>query len=368
MPDSASDLTQSAGLSPQSASPKKKKGSPVGKVVFALVLVGIVGGGIAWGAHWFSVGRFEETTNNAYLQADQVVIAPKVGGYVDQVLVADNQTVVAGQPLVKIDQRQFQSALEQQQANVAARQADLESANADLMRQPLLVAQSKAQQDSTAAQASFAAGDSDRYNELAAGGADTVQRREQAKANAAEADANLRAQQAALGAADLQANAMKAKVDQARAALQSAQAQEASAEVDLQSAVITSAIGGRVADKGVRVGQFVQPGTKLMDVVPVSDTYLVANFKETQIGRMRVGQKVTVRVDAFKDTAISGTIESLAPGTGAQFAILPAQNATGNFTKIVQRVPVRIRIDPPKGLRGKLLPGMSSEVIVDTRN
>jgi len=331
------------------------------------VLLAGAGTGAFWLVDWVTHGRFEEKTNDAYLQADQVVIAPRIGGYVTEVLVGDNQNVKPGQPLVRIDPRTVQATVDQTRTTIAARQADLDKASADLGRQSAVIEQARAQRDVAAAQARFATADLARYRQLADNGADTVQKREQARSTAEQAAGTLVAQNAALTAAERQLVSLRAMVDQSRATVGSAQAQAASAKVDLQSAVITSAIAGRVGDRSVRVGQFVQPGTRLMSVAPIDQLYVTANFKETQVGRMKIGQAVIVKIDALPGQEIKGAIDSFAPGTGAQFALLPPQNATGNFTKIVQRVPVRIAIHPSPEVRAHLLPGLSSEVIVDTR-
>ena len=180
--------------------------------------------------------------------------------------------------------------------------------------------------------------------------------------------ATVAADVAALQAAERQPASTQAQIEQARAQLQSAEASFRQAQLDTQDTVIRSTLAGRVGDRTVRVGQFAQPGTRLMTIVPVQDTYLVANFKETQIGLMRVGQPATIHVDALSGIDLHGTVVSFSPGTGSQFALLPPQNATGNFTKIVQRVPARIHIDAGQETRDVLLPGLSVTVRVDTRS
>lgn len=175
------------------------------------------------------------------------------------------------------------------------------------------------------------------------------------------------AKQAALRSSQTRYGTLQAQLKQAQAQLGVARASQAQSQLDVDDAVIRSPLDGRVADRGVRVGQYVQPGTRLLTVVPVSAVYLTANFKETQIGDMRPGQAVTVEVDALPGRELHGQVDSLAPGTGAQFALLPPSNATGNFTKIVQRVPVRITLQVPDELRPALMPGLSATVKVDTR-
>jgi membrane fusion protein (multidrug efflux system) len=167
--------------------------------------------------------------------------------------------------------------------------------------------------------------------------------------------------------AERQLQTVRSQILQSRAQLEGAKAASNTAQLNLDDTIVRASIDGRIGDKTAQVGQFVQPGTRLMSVVPVQDVYLVANFKETQVRRMKVGQKAVVKVDAIGDQDIPGTVESFAPGTGAQFALLPPENATGNFIKIVQRVPVRIKLHPSKELAPRLLPGLSVSVDIDTR-
>jgi len=321
-----------------------------------------------WLVRWWTVGRFIESTDDAYLQADSVTIAPKVSGYVTDVYVADNQAVKVGDPLVKLDTRQYQVALDQANATVDARRADIQHAQAQLAQQRPNIAQSEAQQQVARVSLRHANDEVARYAPLAATGAETSERLAELKSTRDQAQATLAADAAAAQAARTQIAALDAQLAQANAQLEAARASAAQAQLDLDNTVVKSALAGRVGDRSVRVGQFVQPGTRMMTVVPVQNTYLEANFKETQIGRMRVGQPVELHVDALPGHTLHGVVDSFSPGTGAQFALLPPENATGNFTKIVQRVPVRIRVDTGPETRAVLLPGMSVTVDVDTRS
>src|SRR5580692_3054722 len=305
--------------------------------------------GAVWGVRWWTVGRFIESTDDAYLQADSVTIAPKVSGYVAEVYVADNQSVKAGEPLVRLDRRQYQAVLEQANATIAARRADIERGAAELLQQQASIAQARAQLQGARSAESHAIEEVKRYEPLVATGAETKEKLADLQ--------NERAQAAATVAADM-------------AAVQAAERQPAAtqAQLDTQDTVIRSTLDGRVGDRTVRVGQFAQPGTRLMTIVPVQDVYLEANFKETQIGLMRAGQPATIHVDALPGIDLHGTVVSFSPGTGSQFAMLPPQNATGNFTKIVQRMPVRIHIDAGQETRSVLVPGLSVTVKVDTRS
>ncbi|PTE00242.1 HlyD family secretion protein [Pandoraea apista] len=355
----AAGSVQAPGQTKAPANPRRKK-----------ILLGALGLGViaalGWGAQWWFVGRFIESTDDAYLQADSMTVAPKVGGYVTEVLVRDNETVTVGQPLVRLDARQYQAAYDEAQATVLAREADVTRAQAELSQHSASIAQVRAELDSARANAAYSAGQVKRYVPLVATGAETDERLAELRNASARADASLRSSEASLQASERQTDTLAAALAQAKAQLTVAQASARKADLDLADTVVKSTLSGRVGDRAVRVGQFAQPGTRLLTVVPVQNVYLTANFKETQVGHMRPGQPVTVHVDALPGEPIHGVVDSLSPGTGAQFALLPAQNATGNFTKIVQRVPVRIRLDVPESLRTVLLPGLSVTADVDT--
>ncbi|WP_310634290.1 HlyD family secretion protein [Paraburkholderia sp.] len=346
----------------RSAKRGSKRGMAIGAALVALA------GAAGWAGHWWLVGRFIESTDDAYLQADSVTIAPKVSGYITDVFVADNQAVKAGDPLVRLDTRQYQAALEQANATVDARNADIEHAEAQLAQQRANIAQAVAQEEVARVSLRHAQDEVARYTPLAASGAETAEKLSELKSSRDQAQATLAADHAAVESARSQVGALTAQLGQARAQLEAAKASAAQSQLDLDHTVVKSSISGRVGDRTVRVGQFVQPGTRMLSVVPVQDTYLTANFKETQIGRMRIGQPVDISVDALPGHKLHGVVDSFSPGTGSQFALLPAENATGNFTKIVQRVPVRIRVETGPQTRKVLLPGMSVTAEVDTRS
>ncbi|MFT3907428.1 MAG: HlyD family secretion protein [Steroidobacteraceae bacterium] len=335
-------------------------------ILLALGAVVLLAGAL-WLVRWWVYGRFIESTDDAYLQADSVTIAPKVLGYVAEVYVTDNEAVKAGQPLVRLDGRNYDAALAQANATIAARKADIERGAAELLQQQAQIAQARANVEGAKASAAHASDEVKRYEPLVASGAESGERLAELRNALNQATATLAANSAALQAAERQPATTQAQIDQARAQLQAAQASADQAQLDAQDTTVRSTLDGRVGDRSVRVGQFVQPGTRMMTIVPVQDLYLTANFKETQIGAMRVGQPATLHVDALPGVALTGTIVSFSPGTGSQFALLPAQNATGNFTKIVQRVPVRIHVDTSAATRNVLVPGLSVTVSVDTR-
>jgi membrane fusion protein (multidrug efflux system) len=348
------------------AAPKRKPLSP--KVRLGMLIGGgiLLLAGLWFGINWLLHGRFMISTDDAYLRADTVTISPRVSGYIDEVYVKDNQHVRAGEPLLHIDKRNYQDTVSQQNASVAARMADLDAAASQIKQQDAVIAQGRANLESARVKAQFAREQAARYKSLRDQGADTEEKfaqfdneREQNNAAESAALANLRAAESQLGV-------LKSQREQAQAQLQSAQAQVSTAQQNLDDTVIRASVEGTVGDKSARVGQFVQPGTRMLSVVPVQSVYLIANFKETQIKRMRVGQKATFKVDAIGGKEIDAEIESFAPGTGAQFALLPPENATGNFIKIVQRVPVRLHVTAPKEIAERLLPGLSVVVTVNT--
>jgi membrane fusion protein, multidrug efflux system len=350
----------------QEGAPAAKAGTRRRTLLFSIGAILLVVGAL-WGLQWWTVGRFIQSTDDAYLQADSVTIAPKVSGYVAEVYVADNQPVIAGQPLVRLDKRQYQAVLEQADAAIAARKADIERGAAELLQQQANIAQARAQLQGARSGESHAIEEVKRYEPLVATGAETNEKLADLQNVRAQAAATVAADIAAVQVAERQPAATQAQIDQARAQLESAEASFRQAQLDTQDTVIRSTLSGRVGDRTVRVGQYAQPGTRLMTIVPVQDVYLAANFKETQIGLMRAGQPAKIHVDALPGIDLHGTVVSFSPGTGSQFAMLPPQNATGNFTKIVQRVPVRIHIDAAQETRNVLVPGLSVTVHVDTR-
>ena len=350
-------------VTPAPSSPAPKRRRPLLLAIAAVAAIA----GVAYGLHWWQVGRFIESTDDAYLKADGVTVAPKVGGYVTDVYVVANQQVKRGDPLVRLDQRQYQAVLDQSQAAIDGRQADIQRVQADMLQQQAQLAQARAQADVARINLAHARDAYERYVPLAVTGATTGEHLGDLRTTRDQAAANLAASVAAVDAVQGQLKSSQAQAAQSRAQIKAAEATLRQNRLDVDDTVVRAAIDGRIGDSTVQVGQFLQPGTRLMTVVPTQDVYLVANFKETQIARMRAGQPATLRVDALPDTELHGVVESFSPGTGAQFALLPAENATGNFTKIVQRVPVRIHVQADAALRERLLPGLSVTAQVDTR-
>lgn len=368
--DSSDSQEQGGGRDDDKGQAKKPSPLKNPKVKWTLIAVGVlvVVLLIAWLIYHLLVGRYLQETNDAYLQADSVAVAPRVNGYVTAVHVQDHAWVKAGQPLLQIDDRTYRAQLEQAQAAVALRQADILAAQAALAGYHAQLAQSRTQVSAAAAQLKFANAEVARFAPLAASGADTHEHQEQLHQQRDQAQAQYDAALAQVTTAQSQIAAGEAQLEQARAGLKQAQANVDQAQVAVEDTRLSAAIDGRVGDKTVQVGQFLSAGMRTMTIVPIHALYLTANYKETQVGLMREGQPVEIEVDALPDASLHGRVDSLSPGTGAQFALLPPENATGNFTKVVQRVPVRIRVEAGPEARKVLVPGMSVTATVDTRS
>ncbi|WP_048428135.1 HlyD family secretion protein [Methylobacterium indicum] len=338
-----------------------------GRLVLGLALLAALGGGGSYGWHWWTVGRFLETTEDAYLQADKVTVAPRIAGTVAAVLVGDNQAVKAGAILARLDDREYRVALKQSEAEVEKARAQILGTAAAITQAQAQVESAKAEIENTEAGLDFSTKEYDRYKNLLQTGSGTMQRQQQADADLRQKRAARDKAVASLQASKKQVESLRALEASARATLEGAQAKVEQARLNLSYTTVTAPIDGTVGDRSLRVGQFVSAGTGLLTVVPMGrDIYLVANFKETQTGHMIEGQPVTFTVDALGEHEFGGRIESFSPGTGAQFALLPPENATGNFTKVVQRVPVRIALNADDPLLPRLRPGLSVEATVHT--
>jgi membrane fusion protein (multidrug efflux system) len=321
-----------------------------------------------YGNYYWRTGRFLVSTDDAYVQAHSVLISPKVSGYLSEAPVDDNQPVKAGDVLARIDPRDYQTALDQARANVAAAQAAIDTLNQQIDQQMLVVEQGRHQVASDQAALVFSQQDFQRYTQLAKDGWGTVQRSQQAQADIREKDATLQHDIAVVSAAERQIGVFKAQVTQATATLAQQQAMEHQAELNLSYTNVTAPVDGTVGVRTLRVGQYVQAGTQLMAVVPLQAVYIVANYKETQLTDVRPGQPVTIDVDTFPGAKVTGHVDSVAPASGQEFALLPPDNATGNFTKIVQRIPVKIVVGGNDPLAHLLRPGMSVEPTIDTKS
>jgi membrane fusion protein (multidrug efflux system) len=330
----------------------------------AMLLIATIG----FGWYWFAELRWLESTDDAYTQADNTIISPKVAGYVSALLVTDNQVVKAGELLLRIDPRDYRAAVNQAEADVASAEADIRNVDAQITLQQSVIDQSRADVVAAEANLAFSRQEYARYQALAQSGAGTVQRAQQAAADLRDKTAALEHNRAALDAAVKQMGVLRTQRGKAEATLQRSRAALEQARLNLEYTAITSPIDGAVGDRSARLGQYVQPGTQLMMIVPMrTGIYVVANFKETQIHRMFRGEAADITIDSFPGVHLKGTVDSLAPGSGAQFALLPPENATGNFTKIVQRVPVKILFSGDHPVMAQLRPGLSVVATVDTR-
>jgi membrane fusion protein, multidrug efflux system len=336
------------------------------RLMISLVAVAVISGAAVFGYRYWTVGRFMESTDDAYLKADYSTIAPKVSGYVAEVAVNDNEHVAAGQLLIRIDDRDFRAALEHAKAEVDAAGAAISNLDAQRTLQQSIIRQKQASIEAQLAALQLARDDDARYRQLINAGAVAVQQAQQAATVLKQSQANLQADEAALVAARKQVDVLDTARTQADARHASARAALRQAELNLSYTRVVAPLDGTVGARSVRIGQFVQAGTQLMAVVPLAGVYVVANFKETQLDRVRAGQPATITVDAFPNAELSGRVDSLSPASGLEFSLLPPDNATGNFTKIVQRIPVKIIFDSntPTAL---LRSGMSVEPTIDTR-
>jgi membrane fusion protein (multidrug efflux system) len=323
--------------------------------------------GAAWyGWNYWTFGQYLVSTDDAYVKADNTTVAPKVSGYLHEVLVGDNEVVKAGQILARIDDRDFKVALDQAAADVAAAQSAIASKQAQLEMQQAVIDAAKATIDVDNANVTFAAQENRRYSDLATTGYGSVQNAQQAQSRIASARAATLRDEANLASAQKQVDLLKAEIAQADATLAHAVSVRRQAELNLGYTSITAPIDGVIGNRTLRTGQFVQAGTQLMSVVPLAGAYVVANFKETQLTGVRKGQNVEIAVDMFPGYVVHGHVDSIAPASGQEFALLPPDNATGNFTKVVQRIPVKIALNHDDPLI-ELRPGMSVVPTIETR-
>jgi membrane fusion protein (multidrug efflux system) len=303
------------------------------------VVVGLVVGLL----YWMDI-RHYESTDDAFVAARSFSIAPKVGGYVTEIPVTDNQHVTAGQTLARIDERDYTIAVDQAQAQVDTAQANIANIEAQITSQQAQIDQAKAQVEQAEAQLQFSRQEADRAQDLVSKGAGTVQKQQQTRSDLEAQQANTARAKAVLIAAELGIKVLGTQRDSARASLDQAKAQLEQAKLNLAYTNIVAAQPGRVVKLGGAKGAFVTPGQSLMMLVP-DEVWITANYKETQLTDMRPGQKVEIRIDAYPGRKLNGHVASVQPGSGTAFSLLPAENATGNFVKVVQRVPVKIVVD-----------------------
>lgn len=362
-PPQASAAATDAGPTPDDP-PKTIKPSRRSVALMALVaLVGVVAILYAWQLWPFSGGV--AVTENAYIRGQITVLAPQVNGYVTQVLVQDFEEVTRGQPLVRIDDRQYRQLVEQRRAELAAQRFQLENLEQTLASNRATLASRRAELSAVEAELQRALADERRVNELAERGSVSIRERDQIRATARAAGANVKQSQAAIAIAEQTLKASEVSRGGLQAQVEIAQAALKRARIDLDNTAIEAPRDGRVSEVTVRQGQYVAAGTQLLYLVP-EQLWVIANYKETQTFAMRPGQPVTIEVDALDGARLRGRVQRMAPATGSEFAVLRPDNATGNFTKVVQRIPVRISIDPNQPLSERLRPGLSVITSVDT--
>ncbi len=336
------------------------------RLVLFFLLVGLAGAGFF--AHWWLLGRFLESTDNAYVQADIVRVGSQLAAQVTEVLVADNQQVEAGAVLVRLDDRDFRVALAQARANLANREAERAEARSRLAQQDSLIEAARADVEARQAEHRRIELDIQRITPLRQSGYASEEQLSNYRAQLAVARAHIRRAEADLQTQSLVKETLSTDLERFAALILAAQADVDQAELALERTVITAPLAGRVGQRSVRVGASVQPGTALLAIVPETGLWVQANFKETQIRGLREGQRVRLQFDSFPGESVGGRIDSLFPASGAQFSLLPPENATGNFTKVVQRIPARILVDESHALSRQIRPGMSVAVRVDLRD
>jgi membrane fusion protein (multidrug efflux system) len=316
-------------------------------------------------AHWLLVGRFLESTDNAYVQGEITRVSSQLSARIDRVLVQDNQHVEQGELLAVLEAADFQLARQRAQATLATREAELAQAQSKLQQQGSLIAASQADVSASQANLGRTQIDLSRAQTLRKPGYVSEERVTSLAADSRVAHSQMAKAQADLQAQRQQISTLEAEVKRLEAQISSARTDLAQADLNLARTEIHAPISGFIGQRAARNGQYVQSGAYLLSLVPDQDIWIQANFKETQIGHMQAGQKAELIFDSFPDTPIEAQVDSLFAASGAQFSLLPPDNATGNFTKVVQRIPVKLTFAADNPLKGQIRPGMSVEVKVD---
>src|SRR5262245_20165534 len=335
--------------------------------IAALAGLLLLGGGVYYGQYWWAQGRYLVTTDDAYVGAKNATLSPKVSGYIAEVAVEDNAEVAAGDVVARIDDGDYRLAVQNARDQIGVQQATIDRLGRQATAQLAAVDQAKAQLASAKAGATRTQLELKRQQDLATRQINSRQALEQAEANADQAVASVQAAEAAIEAASANVDVLKAQQEEARRTLQQYQTALAKAERDLSFTVIKAPFDGVIGNRAVQVGDYVQPTQRLASLVPMDAVYIDANFKETQLAGLKPGQPVSISVDALPGRTLEGRVASLAPASGSVFSLLPPDNATGNFTKIVQRLPVRILVPAEVAEQSVLRPGMSVIVSVNTK-
>jgi membrane fusion protein (multidrug efflux system) len=337
------------------------------KLLLAAAALALVAVGSWYGQYWWATGRYLVSTDDAYVGAKNTTLASKVSGYVDAVLVDDNAKVHEGDVIAKIDYGDYRLAVDSARGKVATQQATIDRIGKQVEAQQAAIDQAKAQLASAQAGSARADADYARQQQLAARDYASKQALDAALAAKDQSKASVQGAQAAVEAAEANVQVLKAQQEEAARTLKELNTALAKTERDLSFTVIKAPMDGVIGNRAMQVGDYVQPGQRLASLVPLDAVYVDANFKETQLGKVRPGQPVKIAVDSMGGEKIDGTVVSVAPASGSVFSLLPPDNATGNFTKIVQRVPVRIQVPAELAEHGVLRPGMSVVVSVDTK-
>jgi membrane fusion protein (multidrug efflux system) len=338
------------------------------KLVLGVIAIAALGVGGWFAYDYLTVGRFTISTDDAYVQAYNTTLAAKIAGYVSSVPVTDNTFVHTGDVIATIDDGDYKLAVDSAREKVATQEATVARMAHQIAAQEAAVEQARTQLASAQAAARRMELELNRQNALVARDWSSRQSQEQAQANRDQAIAAVQGAQAGIDSAAANVEVLKGQRQEAISTLDELKTALAKAERDLSFAVIRAPIDGVVGNRAVQTGDYVQTGQRLASLVPLAEVYVTANFKETQVARLRPGQRVSIAVDALPEHTIQGTVESFSPASGAVFSLLPPDNATGNFTKIVQRLPVRIRLPAEVAREGLLRPGMSVVVSVNTKS
>ncbi len=371
------DLESESSRRPEASAPQRaitppetaKRRPPLARraAPWLLALILIVAGGW-YGWTWWTTGRFAVSTDDAYVGADFAILAPKVSGYVANVAVRDNDVVRTGDPLIVLDDGDYRVRLRIAEATVASKEAAIARIDSQIGQARAAIGGATANVAAADAVLAQAEADLSRYENLAQSDFASRQRLEAARAAQATAHADLAARKAGVEEAEAALAVAVASRDEAVAALEGARAARDQAMRDLDAATIRAPFAGVVGNLAAATGDYVQPGARLLALMPLSDVYIDANFKETQLEPIAIGAPVTVEVDAYPDRSFIGHVVSFAPATGSVFSLLPPENATGNFTKVVQRLPVRIAVPAEVAKQGWLRPGLSVTVTADSRD
>lgn len=360
-------MSLSETLSYSSAARKAPVYARYARMAIRAGLVAAVIGAWAAGYEWWQSLTNFESTDDAYVGGDVTVIAPKVAGFVANIAVADNQTVRGGDLLVKLDDRDYRAALQRAEATVLSKQAAIANLESRRSLQDAMIAQAQSEIALTGAEIDRTQKEQSRDEGLFTTGAIARQNVEKAEAAYKEAVASGEKARAAVTATERQLAVIATEKQQAEADLAQAKSDRDIARLNLSYTELRAPVDGVVGNRSARIGAYATVGAELVSIVPARGLWIDANFKEDQLAHIRPGESVTVRADTLPGETFRGHVGSIAPATGATFSILPPENATGNFTKIVQRVPVRVLLDGDESQLGRLRPGLSTSVTVDTR-